>query len=264
MIQTENRKICCDCGKEKELSLFVKDNRRPDGHRNRCKECQNLRRRKTPIKPTPKEGYKYCACCGKELQIQEFNVRKGKPHSYCKQCEHEKNNNKYFHICEDCGKQYFSGNKNSHICKDCNSKKLGKLGAKILGSIDWSGENNPMFGVHRFGKDNPNYKEWLTEEDRINRRLIDGYTTFISECLKRDNYTCQRCGDSRGGNLQVHHKDGYNWCKEKRTDINNGITFCKDCHKEFHTIYGYGNNTQKQLEEFLYVNTEVSQEIKES
>lgn len=32
--------------------------------------------------------------------------------------------------------------------------------------IDVSGENNPMFGIHRFGKDNPNYGNIRTEESK--------------------------------------------------------------------------------------------------
>ena len=33
--------------------------------------------------------------------------------------------------------------------------------------------------------------------------------------------------------------------------MTNGVTLCEDCHKEFHKIYGYGNNTEKQYEEFI-------------
>lgn len=34
-------------------------------------------------------------------------------------------------------------------------------------NIDVSGENNPMYGVHRFGKDNPNYGNKRTVESRM-------------------------------------------------------------------------------------------------
>ena len=49
----------------------------------------------------------------------------------------------------------------------------------------------------------------------------------------------------------MHHLDGYNWCIEKRTDETNGITLCSNCHKNFYSIYGKGNNTKEQFEEWI-------------
>ena len=53
----------------------------------------------------------------------------------------------------------------------------------------------------------------------------------------------------------------YSEYEELRTDVNNGITMCKECHKDFHTKYGYKNNDFMQLVDFIinrYVNTEVN------
>lgn len=36
-------KVCQWCGKEKQISEFVTNNRRADGHTNVCKECTNRR-----------------------------------------------------------------------------------------------------------------------------------------------------------------------------------------------------------------------------
>ena len=68
--------------------------------------------------------------------------------------------------------------------------------------------------------------------------------------FKRDNYTCRCCGKDTHNNVS-HHLDGYNWCIEKRLDVDNGVTLCESCHKEFHSIYGYGNNTKEQFEEWI-------------
>ena len=125
------------------------------------------------------------------------------------------------------------------------------MGKEILGKIDFSGENNPMFGVQRFGKDNPNYKSHKTEKEREQGRLLEGYTVWRKSVYERDKYICQCCGYDKGGKLNAHHLDAYSWCKDKRTDVNNGITLCEDCHKEFHSIYTYFNNTKEQFEEFL-------------
>ena len=63
-------------------------------------------------------------------------------------------------------------------------------------------------------------------------------------------YTCDCCGDSSGGNLVSHHKDSFNWCKERRNDLSNGVCLCEKCHTEFHKKYGYGDNTEAQYIEF--------------
>ena len=92
---------------------------------------------------------------------------------------------------------------------------------------------------------------YIDDEQRARTRNIDGYDDFIKSVYERDNYTCQCCGDNRGGNLVVHHLNGYNWDIEHRTDIDNGITLCEECHRRFHTAYKYGNNTKEQYEEFI-------------
>lgn len=104
--------------------------------------------------------------------------------------------------------------------------------------VNFKGENSPCW--------NPN----ITQEEREKGRFIEGYKDFIKEVFKRDNYTCQCC-NKHGGNLNAHHLNGYNWDKEHRTDVDNGITLCEECHREFHKIYGMGNNTKEQFEEWI-------------
>ncbi|WP_051827403.1 HNH endonuclease [Metabacillus indicus] len=100
------------------------------------------------------------------------------------------------------------------------------------------------------GKNNVNYNPNKTDEERERGRYIRGYDKWRVAVYDRDRYVCILCGDSRGGNLNAHHLDGYNWCKEKRIDVDNGVTLCKSCHFDFHDIYGYGANTRNQFDEF--------------
>ena len=51
--------------------------------------------------------------------------------------------------------------------------------------------------------------------------------------------------------MNIHHFDGFNWCVEKHTNVDNGVTLCKRCHLNFQSIYGSGNNTRGQFEEYL-------------
>ncbi|MGH8605367.1 MAG: HNH endonuclease [Gammaproteobacteria bacterium] len=63
------------------------------------------------------------------------------------------------------------------------------------------------------------------------------------ETLKRDNYTCQDCGDKnrkgRGAriNLEVHHIIAVCESPEHALDPNNLITLCRNCHYRTHN-YG--------------------------
>lgn len=102
------------------------------------------------------------------------------------------------------------------------------------------------------GKSHHNYDPDITDEERLKGRHILGKHTiskFRNKVYQRDDYTCQICGQV-GGTLHAHHLDGWNWAKDKRFDTSNGTTLCEDCHSKFHNMYGRGNNTKEQFEEF--------------
>lgn len=137
--------------------------------------------------------------------------------------------------CDECGKKYNMEYKTylklSHKdgCIYCN-----KCTRKLFNS----GENNSAW--------NPN----ITNEERISKRNYPEYIDFVKKVLQRDSYTCQCCG-GHTNSLEVHHLDGYSWCKEKRLDVTNAITLCNDCHSNFHFVYGRRNNTKEQFEEWF-------------
>ena len=100
------------------------------------------------------------------------------------------------------------------------------------------------------GENNYRWCHNKTQEEREDDRSYKEYHQWVKKVYERDNYICQCCGE-RGGKLNAHHKDGYNWCKERRLDVTNGVTLCENCHKTFHKIYGNGNNTEQQYIEWL-------------
>jgi hypothetical protein len=53
----------------------------------------------------------------------------------------------------------------------------------------------------------------------------------------RDNYTCQKCG-VKGGYLHCHHFEGVEQNPIESADVDNCITFCKDCHGLAHKEKG--------------------------
>ena len=135
----------------------------------------------------------------------------------------------------NCGKEYEINYSDYSKYNHDGKYYCNKCASKIFNSR----ENNSRW--------NPN----KTQEEREMGRNYPEYTEFIRKVIARDNYTCQCCGNKNTKHdVEVHHLDGYDWCKEKRIDETNGVTLCETCHKNFHSIYGYGNNTKEQFEEW--------------
>lgn len=90
----------------------------------------------------------------------------------------------------------------------------------------------------------------ITDEERITKRHYPEYKAWRIAVFTRDDYTCQCCGE-RGGVINAHHIRNYADNKDVRTDIDNGVTLCKQCHGNFHSIYGVRNTDADQLAEFM-------------
>lgn len=105
------------------------------------------------------------------------------------------------------------------------------------------------------GENSARYNHKMTEEDRIINRKYEDYRRWRLSIYVADSYTCRKCRDSSGGNLEAHHLFNYAEYPNLRTDKNNGITMCKSCHKTFHDIYGYNNNNPYQL--MIYLNQSI-------
>lgn len=69
-----------------------------------------------------------------------------------------------------------------------------------------------------------------TTENYKARRSVE-YRMWRESVYRRDNYTCQHCGQ-RGGRLNADHVKPFAVFKDLRYDINNGRTLCIDCHKK--------------------------------
>lgn len=210
-------KTCKDCGELKFIKHFKRDKCMKDGHYNFCEKCRYIRMKK------------------------------------------------YECICKNCGKSFIGKKNQEFCCIECKNKTH---------SENLKGDKNPFFGKKHsketkkkmsenhadFTKEkHPRWKSDMTQEEREIRdtfkRVNNEYKKWRIEVYKRDNYTCKCCGQTKGG-LNAHHLNGYDNFKSQRYDVNNGVTLCKDCHKEFHKIYGKGNNTKEQFEEFLKIKKE--------
>lgn len=109
---------------------------------------------------------------------------------------------------------------------------------------------NVTFGLNHRGENNPNWRNHYTDYDRVRLRLDPNYPAWRTAVFERDSYKCQACG--RGGkNLHAHHIFNYQQHPELRIRIDNGITFCRKCHRYFHRLYGIHNNNLQQVLDFI-------------
>ena len=83
------------------------------------------------------------------------------------------------------------------------------------------------------GKDNPNWKGGITEENH-KLRTSAKFAKWREKVFQRDNYTCQKCGDNKGGNLHPHHIKYWAKFPKYRFIVSNGLTLCKNCHINIH------------------------------
>lgn len=75
-----------------------------------------------------------------------------------------------------------------------------------------------------------NIEEWDGFKEAANQliRKSESYQEWRGKVFARDEYKCQRCG--KGGALHAHHIKEFSKYPELRMDVDNGITYCVDCH----------------------------------
>ena len=249
-------KKCKHCNQELSVDNFYKDIHYKDGYKNICKNCFLIKKGKNYI----------CEYCGKSFKCYE------KRKFCCHECSVQFRDTRKIVICKICGKEFKQKRPNQSYCsqecrlqrkeKDKYENILCEICGKEFKRLKCCNKNKTHLycsrecqwkGWSKFysGKNSPEYNHEKSLDERLKDRKYIEYYEWRKQVYERDNYTCQSCGDDKGGNLVAHHKLNYSEHETLKTDIDNGITLCNKCHKLFHDTYGYTNNNEKQLYEFI-------------
>jgi len=139
-----------------------------------------------------------------------------------------------------------------YLCHSCSHKKL--IGDKRLKF--WENKNFSLshknklcsnnWNAKHTGKNSPLWNFKLSDKERGKQHQISGINQWKRKVKERDNHTCQKCGSKEF--LQVHHINNFKDFEEQRTDINNGITLCQECHKAIHKQFGLKTKLSNLLE----------------
>jgi hypothetical protein len=151
--------------------------------------------------------------------------------------------------CIVCGKEVKDRNGDKKFCSmECKSEWQRE---------NLRGESNPFYGKHHTEENCRASAERNSKGlcQTINRaiRHTNKIKQWRQTVYERDDWTCAECG-VRGGHLNAHHReslsdliDQYIGIEEQYEidpfsvvhddyfyDVDNGVTYCKECHKEEH------------------------------
>ena len=185
-----------------------------------------------------------CPYCSGRYPTETNNLLINNP-ELCKEWDYSKNiknpeeytpySSEYvWWTCKECGHEWFTSiahrNYTKSGCSECyrNNNR---------------GENHPC------------WKGGLSSENHKIRQSLE-YKQWRLDVFTRDQFTCQCCGDNKGGNLEAHHKYNFSDNPDLRFDVDFGIALCDKCHNpniigSFHHTYGTKNNTPEQLEQYI-------------
>lgn len=170
---------------------------------------------------------KYCQGCS-ELFFSRSGSRQ-----FCEVCNQKRM------ICPECGgakKRPYT----QSCSKSCSSKRnfrehdsRKRQLEEARNSINrGKGISEARTGKPRLdmrGENNPNWKGGVSAEYKDIRSTLE-YTNWRRAVFRRDDWTCQSCGE-RGGRLEAHHIVAFSHDSSLILEVDNGQTLCRECHK---------------------------------
>lgn len=158
-----------------------------------------------------------CDQCGKMISVKPVHLQLHTSHYCSYRCMGLAFRTKQEWVCEFCGKTFAKCDRPSRppkhrFCSDvCQYSYYSGEHA-----VNWQGGITPEWIADRGSKE---YQAW--------RRAV----------LKRDQYTCRRCGVTHTM-LHAHHLYSFLAFPNLRFDIANGHALCQKCHREIQNKEG--------------------------
>lgn len=165
-----------------------------------------------PVYKRRKRVMLICIVCGHQFEQHFYRASSSK---YCSRECWQKRNPPDNKTCEYCKKPFTTYQRKQRFCSQSCA------GHQIPG---------------RAFKDG---KSMLRERARLSYQLRE----WREAVFKRDNYTCQKCGKT--GELHAHHVRPFSEHPELRFNVDNGITYCIDCHGIIHNTSFLPNRRPK-------------------
>ena len=194
-----------------------------------------------------------CGCLREELAHQDKNYEDFTGQTFGRLFVigvHHRIGIKRYWLCNcACGSQVkvLSGNlKNGQLSCGCLSREDARNRMRDM-----------QIAKKTSGQHGNRWNKEMSVEDRYlrhHRNYIPGFISWRKDVYKRDGYRCVICDRKNGTRIEAHHIVSWNANRDLRVDVNNGTTMCVDCHKEFHSVYGYGKNTEDQWTAFVVPN----------
>lgn len=203
-------------------TIYISDVSRLAPHSNvrvdvQCPRCLNVRTVKR--QDVTKVGHTYCMACAKQRKLdgmvgQGFGM---------------------LTVLRLGDGRYSSGRMcSTFVCKcECGNTVERRASSIYLG-------HTRSCGCAGRGENHWHYRDDLTDGERDatqRKRAALAKSKWHADVLRRDNYTCVKCG-RRGGKLHVHHIESFASAPELRDSVSNGATVCPKCHRLYHKWNG--------------------------
>ncbi len=201
-----------------------------------------------------------CGRCSKEFLLRSNAEEVYNKDGFCSKCRGRK---KYLKQIKEDPVRYRNGNNcvdcNKVItdtatrCHSCHTIRINKArittrtgipkvcltcGASIVGRAKTNLCHSCYFIVKRFNRKGYTYRDVYTSKE---------YHDWRHSVFKRDEYTCQMCGQ-KGGILNAHHIIPKKVDFSLVFEINNGITLCRKDHV---TTYQKEESMQGHFQELI-------------